>query len=88
MEVFGYLYFKFIHIYKFNLEKSPPPPASSTSETQDEMSTVRFYLLSVPPLLLKASTPSTPTVWLFLSVASLYNILALDEDERVCKRTY
>ena len=67
MEVGGYLYFRFISFYKFNLYQYPPAPASSTSETQYKMAMMRFALLAGPLLSLKDFKLSTLTWWLFFS---------------------
>ena len=68
MEVGGYLYFKFIHFYKSNLEQSLPPPALSPLETEDEMTMTYFSLLGGPLMSPQASTLSTPAWWLFISI--------------------
>ena len=61
-----------------------PPPALSTSETCSRLETSRFYQLSDQPLSPQASTPSNLTGRIFLSIASLYNSLALEEEDRIC----
>ena len=62
----------------------PPLPAFPNLETCDGMATMRFDLLVGPTLLLQTSIPPTPTGWIFLSIYSLKNILALEEEECTC----
>ena len=70
LEVCGYFYEKFIQLLKSNLDKSMLSPALSTLETQDNMSMTRFALLADLSLSLQASTLSTPTGYIFISIAS------------------
>ena len=50
MAVCDYFYFKFVHLYKSNLNQPLTPTALVISETQDEMEMSCFALLELPTL--------------------------------------